>query len=393
MQYVNIKNKSINLSCKGKYGQIQNTGFSSGHAKRDTSIDVVKGIGIILMVWGHAYGPFKHWIYLFHMAIFFIASGILWDDKKVGDIGKCKEFFIRKMKTLWLPFVLCNAFFNLMHNIFLKTGIYSDNVKITKLIKGPGNCVQEYRNAGETFVAILKNFCFAGGSQLGGATWFLRTLFCVSVVYMGIIYVSNKFNIKKYTIPFSAMICMAGAAIVSRYKLVLPLGIHCFFAAYLAFLSGVILHNMDIPDKIFRHRNKTLTITLLLLCLLNHAGSINMSSGNITNPLFFLTVSVSGWFMLYSIASYQCIRENRLLVFIGQHTLGILLFHFLAFKIVTWVYISLSNEKKLLLAAFPVIKNVAFLWLSYTVIGIAIPLMPGILFSMCKSYYSRPVKK
>jgi len=385
MQYINVKNKSINLSRKGKYRQTQNIAFSFGHAKRDTSIDAVKGIGIIFMVWGHAYGPFKHWIYLFHMAIFFIASGILWDDKKADDIRKCKEFFIKKMKTLWLPFVLCNGFFNLMHNLFLKTGIYTDNVKLTELVKGSGNYVQKYRGEGETFVAILKNFFFAGGSQLGGATWFLRTLFCVSVIYMGIIYVSNQFNLKKYIIPFSAVICMAGAEIVSRYKLVLPLGIHCFFAAYLAFLSGVTIHNMDISDKIFRHRYKILAITLLLLCLLNNAGSINMSSGNITNPLFFLAVSVLGWFMLYSIASCQCIKENRLLVFIGQHTLGILLFHLLAFKIVTWAYIFFSNEKKLLLAAFPVIKNVAFLWLPYTVIGIAIPLMPRILFNTCKN--------
>ena len=43
--------------------------------ERNVHIDIIKGIGIILMVYGHAAAPFKHFIYLFHMAIFFMASG------------------------------------------------------------------------------------------------------------------------------------------------------------------------------------------------------------------------------------------------------------------------------------------------------------------------------
>lgn len=39
-------------------------------------IDVIKGYGICLMVCGHSGVPFTNWIYLFHMALFFIASGI-----------------------------------------------------------------------------------------------------------------------------------------------------------------------------------------------------------------------------------------------------------------------------------------------------------------------------
>lgn len=42
---------------------------------RNINIDIIKGIGIILMVGGHCGMPFTHFIYLFHMAIFFMASG------------------------------------------------------------------------------------------------------------------------------------------------------------------------------------------------------------------------------------------------------------------------------------------------------------------------------
>lgn len=47
-------------------------------------IDVIKGYGICLMVCGHSGAPFTNWIYLFHMALFFIASGYLWNCVYAG---------------------------------------------------------------------------------------------------------------------------------------------------------------------------------------------------------------------------------------------------------------------------------------------------------------------
>lgn len=352
---------------------------------RDTAIDIVKGIGIILMVWGHACGPFKHWIYLFHMAIFFIASGILYNNMNSINPHRCKTFLIRKTRSLWLPFVLCNASFNLMHNFFLKTGIYSDNPQFIKMVTGSGNYLQKYRKIPETLTAIIKNILFAGGSQLGGATWFLRTLFQISCIYMVIIYIMHKFDNKKLIIFASTLICTICATVISTYKINLPLGLHSLFASFLAFLTGAFLHNTNFICKLSKYKYRIIITCFLLLCLLNKIGKINMSSGKITNVVFFLICSIAGWFMLYSIALCKGIRENKLLIYIGQHTLSILLLHFLAFKIVTWIYILTSNNNMLLLAAFPVIKNVPFLWIPYTFCGIVFPLIADNLFTRCKN--------
>lgn len=45
--------------------------------KRDTTWDAVKGIGIILVVIGHSGCPayIHDFIYMFHMGLFFFASG------------------------------------------------------------------------------------------------------------------------------------------------------------------------------------------------------------------------------------------------------------------------------------------------------------------------------
>lgn len=40
--------------------------------ERDKSIDVMKGILIVLVVMAHAQGPGYRFIYLFHMATFFM---------------------------------------------------------------------------------------------------------------------------------------------------------------------------------------------------------------------------------------------------------------------------------------------------------------------------------
>lgn len=267
-------------------------------------------------------------------------------------------------------FCFMQCLFNLMHNFFLSTGIYSDS---------------QYRSIPETLMAIFKNVCFAGGSQLGGATWFLRTLFQVSLIYMVVIYVSHKFNIKKLIIVISIFVCVVCATVISVYKLKLPIGLHSFCAAFLAFLSGVFLHSTNFVAKVSKYKYRIIIICLLLLYLLSSKGKVNMSTGQITNVIFFLICSIAGWFLLYSIALCNGIKDNILLIYIGQHTLSILAFHFLAFKIVTFIYLWISNKNMLRLATFPVIKNVPFLWIPYTICGITIPLILGTLFARCKN--------
>lgn len=67
-------------------------------------IDVIKGYGICLMVCGHSGAPFTDWIYLFHMALFFIASGYLWNERNAVTKKNVVQYVKRKAKSLWLPY-------------------------------------------------------------------------------------------------------------------------------------------------------------------------------------------------------------------------------------------------------------------------------------------------
>lgn len=158
--------------------------------QRDATLDRIKGYGICLMVCGHSGFMHRNWIYLFHMALFFMASGYMWNDIHATSIKTLWRYFKKKIRSLYVPFVIINLFFTVTFNWFYRIGIYSSS-NIDGILS-----VQPLDKNG--FIkTMLKVFAFSGGSQLAGATWFLRTLFCVTVSNAIIVYVFKKLHIEK----------------------------------------------------------------------------------------------------------------------------------------------------------------------------------------------------
>ncbi|MBO7382637.1 MAG: acyltransferase family protein, partial [Muribaculaceae bacterium] len=73
-------------------------------AERNTSMSIVKAVAIILMVMGHAEGPWwvTNFIYLFHMPVFFIAAGYFF---KRSAIDQPWQFVTRRFRKLYVPMV------------------------------------------------------------------------------------------------------------------------------------------------------------------------------------------------------------------------------------------------------------------------------------------------
>lgn len=80
------------------------------------------------------------------------------------------------------------------------------------------------------------------------------------------------------------------------------------------------------------------------------------------------TIQLSRWLSHTRIAS--------LLSYIGDKTLYILIFHFLSFKLVSYVYIEYSHLPLDNLAQFPVLKATnSWMWIVYTFVGISLSLL------------------
>lgn len=349
-------------------------------------IDVIKGYGICLMVCGHSGAPFTDWIYLFHMALFFIASGYLWNERNAVTKKNVVQYVKRKAKSLWLPFVLINLFFTVTQNFFLKIGIYSTDAGASVLPVTP-------LDTSAAIKKVLGNIIFSGGSQLAGATWFLRSLFCITIVNAVITYLLKNI-ISKKTYVFIAMVVAAiGMQLVNNNVgsislLVEKIGLQSFFAGYFAYLIGMILKKTTYMQFVEQH---TLSCFLLSgggLLLLNFIGKIQLNVGHVENVAFFALSSLLGWILVY-IVSINSKWIASCVEYIGKHSVWILGLHFLSFKIVTMVYLKIVPESKATLAAYPVVYENNILWIAYTLAGIIAPLLVGYiwhkLFSFLKS--------
>lgn len=128
-------------------------------------IDIAKGIGIILVVLGHASGAsiVGKYIYSFHMPLFFILSGMCF----VPDKYSTAEFFKKRTKQLLLP----SAYLTLL---FIAISLLS-----------------------------AKGFDFYGlKNGLPGALWFLPVLYFIEIIY----YLLYKLSQRKRLIS----ICLIG---------------------------------------------------------------------------------------------------------------------------------------------------------------------------------------
>lgn len=75
--------------------------------KRDKSLDCIKGIGIFLMVAGHASLPdiARQWIYGFHMPLFFILAGFMFNTEKWFKRG-LGLLMRNRAKSYLIPYVV-----------------------------------------------------------------------------------------------------------------------------------------------------------------------------------------------------------------------------------------------------------------------------------------------
>ena len=148
---------------------------------RNSCIDAMKGVGVVMMVAGHCGAPFTDFVYLFHMALFFCISGYLWNDSNASSAKALLLYGKRKVLSLYLPFVAVSIFFIIMHNLFLASGVYTDDIRFLEMMPSKHDVLNSAYSVREMAVKVLRAFLFFNSEQLTGALWFVRTLFVISI--------------------------------------------------------------------------------------------------------------------------------------------------------------------------------------------------------------------
>lgn len=356
---------------------------------RVIEVDIIKAIGIILMVAGHSGAPFSKFIYLFHMAVFFIASGFCYKSSSSDSIKAVSKVFLSKIKSLWLPFFIWSTIYILLHNFFLKINIYTDDPVFLSLYPA-GNILQTRYSFLTQIKKILKAVFFFGGEQMSGAFWFLSTLFFISVLYCFIDYLLKKiFCNEKKLVLFQGIVAIIFLMLgyycsVHQLKLFsLPRVASYYCLYFIGYLFSIFKEKYINRNTLFYFLVWMISFSLLLV--LNQLGAIGLSTNSYMNPIFLLSCSTAGWGFLFSSAFFikRIFVIKKILCYIGQNTLSIVILHFLCMKIVTFLIVKIYNLPMCSLAAFPnLYGNIGLWWLIYTLVGTIIPIMFNSLYRL-----------
>lgn len=361
---------------------------NSRSVKRSLWLDNLKGIAIILMVLGHSGAPFTHWIFLFHMAVFYMASGYCWNNKHVATYNSYWQYVWNKIKKLYVPYLICNLVFLLLNNVFIDTGIYASSQEYLDLIGSNDTTLLHSRM---TFIEMAKQFVLMslliGGTELGGPTWFFSSLFIALVAFASIRFILIRIFKKEKLVLLTEIVISASFLLIAWLISEEKVSFHMFdrmFAAYPLLVIGGWLHRLD---NVWNHKWWQLIIVAVLamgvLLLLNPFGSISMARCKIETPLFFLATSLSGWFLLSSVSKLMPLVP---LAKLGESTRSIVMWHFISMKCVTWAYIIIVGLPMILLGAFPFLDNTTpYMWVIYTIIGVGLPYLLGIVYDAIKN--------
>lgn len=294
--------------------------------KRLIVIDIYKGIGILLMIAGHAgvLGLFDkllvslgfqpaidQWIHAFHMPMFFFVSGYLF-RKRTADELPTSTLLIHKTRQLILPYVFWGLFHYLIFCILSNTIIWKPLCNLF--------------------------FINSEGLPIAGALWFLSAMFFASTVY----FLIDRYLVNVY-LKFASVILLAICGCLSTSILPArpPYSIDAAFVGMGLMLAGESLKSA--MDSMARTKVAGMfCILCFAVCsVLSFFNPVNMRTGTYGNMILFwlnaIGLSMSLFMFLTIVLKNDKIRSSkitRLLSFIGENSIYFLILNELAILLI-----------------------------------------------------------
>ena len=275
--------------------------------QRYSHVDVAKGIGILLVVLGHAlaYAGFAQsslfvTIYAFHMPFFFFISGYLHKTKSPND------YYLGKVRTLLIPYLTFMGL-NLVLFFLLKCirlDKYYDKIRF-------------------------------------GGMWFIITLLFVTVIYYTLRLVIYKWlgsGAKTELTLFTILIFVLAIGLVYAKHISDEINepIATTFVGLFFYETGLIYNNFTkkvykkIKSSVVVCRIVSALLGVLLFCIISftvrfNTVSVDMNTSRYGRWYVFLFNAVLGMFALYFLSF--AISHNKILEFFGKNSLIILMVH------------------------------------------------------------------
>ena len=354
---------------------------------RNTTISIAKGIAIILMVIAHAEAPgwLCRFIFEFHMPLFFITAGYFFSLKYLNNEA---TFIKKRVKGLYWPFVKWAVFFLIIHNWMFDLGILNETFgNEAGGVTHPYSWHQIQQNLWTIVTAMAGYDAF-----LCGAFWFFRGLFVASILYLIIYKVVLKVLPSKAAASAPYLICLImlllcgwktyeGLRIINLVQGGYRDMMGCFF-----FGCGFIFRQfVDAYHRATTRIYVSLPMTLVcavIVFLFSKYLTANMNWRSTYTQFLSLPVpALLGFLMTYNISRWIDRTKGwmkKFLVYTGDHTLNIFIFHIISYKVVSLLKIWYYGLDPRQIGCHMVIHEYSqqdLFWILYTVAGVGIPLL------------------
>lgn len=290
--------------------------------KRDETFDVLKGLGILLVIIGHLPGlhhNIHNFIYSFHMPLFFIVSGYFYREKNRLSYIKtdCQRLLLPYYVTVVLFFLwwLIRAVFRNDYRFFLDTiivylygsGILADD--------GHGQYVPF---TGDDYVLI-------------GPIWFILSIFWCRQIY-------NSIRINRNSLKLGCVLILSYIAyLLANNSCHLPFGILSGICGMTFYAIGCYVKNYG--GFIDKYKYFLMTFGFVIFVYCNLYSSLSMVVCHYEKyPLDIIAGCFGTWF-LYVISKLICNKFSKVrnvFSWLGINSMAILFFHFFEHQSGLW---------------------------------------------------------
>ena len=285
--------------------------------KRDKSIDIMKGMGILFVILGHISPTpriLKIWLYSFHMPLFFVCSGMVFSTDRYGNFrnflnARIRQIVIPYFKYGILLWILTNSQRTISSIIFNKDTIVGwDPIRL-----------------------LLSLFLGFRLHKYYYSMWFLCALFIGEIFFYFIVrFAKNKwylYFLVVITAPFVQQLFFKYLHGFYWSSDVLPVCV--------GFLSMGYLFRSFRRELLFFKTCYLLPLVLsgsLLFMVLNYrvCGLTDLFACVIGNPLYYLFAAFFGCWTILIISNYlnylkmtEFLGKNSLIIYIFQNSFSI----------------------------------------------------------------------
>ena len=192
-------------------------------------VDVLKSIGIIMVVIGHFDSPYSSFIFSWHMPLFFFLAGFFFNSD-----AEVKSFFNKSFQRLMIPFF-----------IFSFVGILAEFVKRILLSRAPMDMI-------DVLIGVFWKMDYQSLQyHYGYVLWFLPSLFIARLILYATDLYLIHYKFMKFFIVWILFFC--------SFYVDLPFAIDNGFNAALFVYLGTLFYNY------FKNRSFPVLLFLLIL--------------------------------------------------------------------------------------------------------------------------------